>query len=64
VTTWTCHICKKERDDSKIEVYTKPLVVNGMEMGEQNVRYCIDDLKCIRGVKTYSFFKESKVDGK
>lgn len=56
--TWTCHICKRERPDDKISVYTKPLVVNGRVCGEQNIRYCNDNPECREGAQDYSFIKE------
>jgi hypothetical protein len=56
--TWTCHICKEERPDSQISVMKKPLIVNGMKMGEQNIRYCNDKASCLAGTKDFSFVKE------
>ena len=52
---WTCHICKKERPDECISVLTKPLVIKGKTVGEQNIRYCNDRPSCIEGAKTFSF---------
>ena len=57
-TNWNCHICKEIRPDSKISVLTKPLIVNGMEIGKQNIRYCNDKNECIKQAKTFSFIKE------
>lgn len=56
--TWTCHICGEERPDDKISVKTKPLIKNGHQLGEQNIRYCNDKEKCIKDVETFTFFKE------
>lgn len=58
ITTWVCHICRKERKDSAISVLTKPLVINGEIMGMQNIRYCNDSENCVKGAKTFSFYKE------
>ena len=58
--TWTCHICKRERPDDKISVLTKPLVINGRLVGEQNIRYCNDNPACIEGAQHFSFFWDSK----
>ena len=51
--TWTCHICKKERPDDKISVRQHPLIINGRQLGEQNVRYCNDNIECIEGSKNF-----------
>ena len=56
--SWTCHICGKERPDKNISVYQSPLIVNGVEIGEQNVRYCNDNPECIKGAKDIDFFKD------
>jgi hypothetical protein len=53
--TWTCHICKEERPDRKIAVYTKPLMLGGVRVGTQNIRYCIDKPECFEGAQRYSF---------
>jgi len=58
--TWACHICKRERPDDKISVLTKPLVINGKAIGQQNIRYCNDNPECIEGAKTFSFFGKDK----
>ncbi len=42
--TWTCHICKKERDDEDIEVLTYPM--KNIPNAERNVRYCSDNPDC------------------
>jgi len=55
-TTWKCHICGEERPDAKISVLTKPLVIDGMVCGEQNIRYCNDKAECIEGARTKDFF--------
>lgn len=54
--TWTCHICKKERPDDKISVYTRPLAVGGRIVGEENVRHCNDNEDCIKKAREFSFF--------
>lgn len=55
IDTWTCHICKKERQDSRISVYSSTIVTpGGLEM-KQNVRYCNDNPDCIEKAKTHSF---------
>ena len=53
--TWRCHICKKERPDNKISVFTRPLMVAGREIGSQNIRHCNDNNECIEKAKTFSF---------
>lgn len=58
IDTWSCHICKKERPDSKIAVLTKPLIFGGVEVGSQNIRYCNDNLSCIEGAKIFSFLNK------
>lgn len=55
--TWKCHICGEERPDERISVVTKPLVINGQTVGDQNIRYCNDRPVCIEGAKEFSFFK-------
>lgn len=58
--TWTCHICKEERPDSKISVHTKPLRgTNGVlsRTISENVRYCNDKPSCAREAKTFSFLR-------
>ncbi len=58
--TWKCHICGEERPDASISVLTKPLVINGMQCGNQNIRYCNDNPACIEGAKDFSFVKKAK----
>ena len=58
--TWTCHICKEERPDDKISVFTKPIIRDGAVLGAENIRYCNDKPKCIEGAKKFSFFGEKK----
>ena len=53
--TWTCHICKRERPDVLISVYSKPLVYNGRMFGDQNIRYCNDTPACFEGAKRFTF---------
>lgn len=56
--TWKCHICGRIRSDDKISVFTKPLIANGMNLGDQNIRYCNDNEECIEKVKVFSFIKK------
>ncbi|GAI59347.1 unnamed protein product [marine sediment metagenome] len=56
--TWKCHICGEERPNGKISVLTKPLIINGLACGEQNIRYCSDRQACVDGAKEFSFSKE------
>jgi len=58
--TWKCHVCGDERPDAKISVLTKPLVVNGVVFGEQNIRYCNDRLACIEGAPDVDFVKKKE----
>ena len=53
--TWTCHICGEERPDHLISVLTKPWTLNGRYVGDQNIRYCNDNVKCQEGVVTFNF---------
>ena len=53
--TWKCHVCGRERPDSKISVFTKPLLFNGKKIGDQNIRYCNDSTKCFEGAKVLNF---------
>ena len=57
---WTCHICKRRRPDEKISVVSKPLVINGQTVGEQNIRYCNDSEDCFKAAQQFSFIKEEK----
>jgi len=58
--TWKCHICGEERLNNKISVLTKPLIINGLACGEQNIRYCNDRQSCVDGAKEFSFFEGGK----
>ena len=58
--SWTCHICKEKRPDASISVRSTPLIINGMECGSQNVRYCNDKQSCIEESKTFSFIDKNK----
>ena len=53
--TWKCHVCGEIRPDDKISVRQHPLVVKGLVMGNQNVRYCNDNPDCIEKSKTTTF---------
>jgi len=57
---WKCHICGEERPDDKISVHTSPLILQGQEMGSQNVRYCNDKPDCQEKAKTFSFVKNNE----
>jgi hypothetical protein len=56
--SWTCHVCGDKRPDAQISVRTSPIIVNGRELGSQNVRYCNDKQSCIEKSKTFSFMKD------
>ena len=56
---WACHICGEDRPDERISVLTKPLLINGQQVGEQNIRYCNDRPGCIEGAKTFDFLKQN-----
>ena len=56
---WNCHICKEERPDDKISVRKNPIIVNGKQIGEQNVRYCNDDPDCIKESIIFRHVKEN-----
>lgn len=61
--TWTCHICGKERPDSKISVYKTDIgVKRGLQPGimMMNVRYCNDNPECSSKAPEFSFFKKDK----
>lgn len=60
--TWECHICGEERPDAAISVLSKPMIVNGQRVGQQNIRYCNDKPECIEGAKKFSFIKECLKD--
>lgn len=55
-TSWTCHICGRERPDDKISVVSKPIVFEGRCIGEQNIRYCNDNEECMRKAPDFSHF--------
>ena len=59
--TWKCHICGEERPDAQISVFSKPIVINGMSCGEQNIRYCNDKAKCFEGAQDKNFFSNEMV---
>lgn len=58
--TWSCHICGKERPDSKISVLSKPLVAEEPDQGRQNIRYCNDDGMCVEKAKTFSLLDKAE----
>ena len=58
--TWTCHICKKLRNDNEIAVHTEDIsLINGVRTGiiTQNIRYCIDNPECEKSAKNFNLFK-------
>lgn len=60
--TWTCHICKQERPDNKISVFTRRVPMNGLGdvFVTENIRHCNDNLECVDGAKTYTHFNNIK----
>lgn len=52
--TWTCHICKDERPDAKISVWSKKRRLEGDVVITENIRYCNDRDSCIEGARTYT----------
>lgn len=55
--TWTCHICGERRPDDKISVVSKPVVLNGRVVGEQNIRYCNDNPECAEKARAHTHFQ-------
>lgn len=62
ILEWTCMICGEWRLDKFISVLTKPFLwhTDGSVIGEENIRYCNDKIKCIKCAKHYDIFKKSK----
>tara|TARA_Y100000310_G_scaffold94351_1_gene91970 strand:- start:308 stop:511 length:204 start_codon:yes stop_codon:yes gene_type:complete len=61
--TWSCHICKTNRPDNKIDVKTTDLSSElKLPYGtiKQNVRYCNDNKDCKTKAQTYRFGKKVK----
>ena len=56
--TWICHACGDTRPDDKISVHQKPLVISGMRIGDQNIRYCNDRSECFERAKVINFVPE------
>lgn len=56
--TWKCHVCRDERPDEKISVYSTEREFYGTLI-TQNVRYCNDRQACIDGAKDVSWLPES-----
>ncbi len=57
---WSCHVCKEERPDNRISVFTTDISAeHGLPPGtmKQNVRYCNDKLGCTDRAKTFSLAK-------
>jgi len=44
--TWTCHVCGRERPDSRISVASGMIQMAGGVMMQRNVRYCNDRPEC------------------
>lgn len=55
--TWQCHICKRERPDSKISVYRKHGTLPGGFPYQQNIRYCNDSPECTVAASNFDFIK-------
>lgn len=54
--TWKCHVCKDERPDDKISVYSITRTFpNGIKV-KTNVRYCNDRPECERGAPNVDFY--------
>ena len=55
ILKFTCMICGKWRLDKFISVETRPfLYLEGVVIGEENIRYCNDNKECIEGLTTYN----------
>lgn len=48
-----CSICGKTRPEENIDVFKNPILENGKEIGTQDIRYCNDNPKCLRGALEY-----------
>jgi hypothetical protein len=60
--TWTCHVCKEERPDDRISVYTTSKRTElGVEI-KQNVRYCNDNPACLEGAKEIDWLRGADDD--
>lgn len=53
--TWTCHICKDERPDRFISVYTHQRELSGGIRFSENVRYCNDRPACAAAAVDHHF---------
>jgi hypothetical protein len=63
-TSWTCHICGKERPDANISVHTNDTSEeHNLPKGtmKQNVRYCNDNHECISQVSDFRFDKKKGI---
>jgi len=58
---WTCHFCGEDRPDRCISVVRKPILMNGMSIGEHNRRYCNDNHLCIEAA--YRWLEEKDAEG-
>ena len=60
VLEFTCMICGDWRLDKFISVLTKPFMwhTDGSVIGEENIRYCNDKIKCTQGAVDYKVIKE------
>ena len=54
---WKCQICKDKRPDMNISVFVKPLIVQGKEIGKQNIKYCNDRPACREAAPTYDYMR-------
>lgn len=54
INEWKCQICGKIRPDDKISVVVKPLIIEGMICGEQNIKYCNDSIECYQKALNYN----------
>lgn len=60
--TFECEICKTMRPDNKIDVFTKPLIIDGKNIGEQYINYCNDNPACKEAAKDFNYFKQDKLE--
>lgn len=55
--TWTCHVCKDERPDEFISVFSRKLVRGTVEI-QENIRFCNDRATCITEARDLTFLGE------
>lgn len=58
--TWICHICGDRRHDHMISVSSHPIIMDGQLIGQENIRFCNDKLKCSQEAEKKSFIKNTK----